>query len=112
MTILLGAADLVLYAAIAVILVLKYRGTKEAGFLWLVMPLVLIPALALPVTLWRHAMTDRWIAGKSVSLLPFTLVEQGRLTPGSLLTLLNFADHVAWGVFALAAVLVLVRRKK
>ncbi len=112
MTILLGAVDLVLYITVAVILILKYCSTREAGLIWLVMPLVLIPALALPVTLWRHAMLDRFIAGKGAVLFPFNWIAEGRLTPGSLLTLLNFADHVAWGVFALAAVLVLIRRKK
>jgi hypothetical protein len=112
MTILLGAVDLVLYIAVAVVLFQNYRRTKEAGFLWLVMPMVLIPALALPVTLWRHAMADRMIAGKGAGLFPFTLVTQGRLTLGTLLTLLNFMDHVVWGVFALVAVLALVRQKK
>jgi len=112
MTIVLGSVDLLLYLAVAAILVRKYRHGKEAGFLWLAVPLALIPAISLPVSLWRHAAADRLIAGKEIGIFPFTLVEQGRFTIGALLTLLNFADHAVWGVFALAAVLVLVRRKE
>jgi hypothetical protein len=111
MTILACMIDAVLYLAIAGVLIQAYRRTKKVGTLWLLPPMALIPAMALPITLWRHTMADRLIAGKTVDVFPFTRVAQGRLTIGSLLTLLNFMDHIGWGVFALAAVLVLVRQK-
>jgi hypothetical protein len=48
----LGATTLVLYLAVAVLLVWKYRRTRNAGFLWLGLPLVLLPLVALPLALW------------------------------------------------------------
>lgn len=103
----LGATTFVLYSAVAVLLVWKYRRTRDAGFLWLGLPLVLLPFIALPMALWLQAGVDRLEFGEQVSVFPFTLVEQRRLTMGSLLTLLNLAQHVVWGVLSLVAILAL-----
>lgn len=104
MTALFGAMDITFYVAIAVLLIRKYRRTRDTGLLWLGLPLAIIPFTALPITSWRHAMADRLAMGQPVNCFPFTLVGQGRFTLGELLTLLNYADHVVWGVFALIAV--------
>ena len=101
----LGATTYVLYAAAAVLLVRKYRRTGDAGFLWLGLPLVVLPFVALPLALWVEAGVDRLVLGQQVSVFPFTLVEQGRITMGGLLTLLNVLQHVVWGAFSLVAVL-------
>lgn len=97
----------VLYLAVAVLLVRKYRRTGNAGFLWLGLPLVLLPFVALPLALWLEAGVDRLALGQQISIFPFTLVEQGRLTMGQLLTRLNLVEHVIWGLLSLLAVLVL-----
>lgn len=103
----LSATTLALYAAVAMTLVWKYRGTRDIGLLWLGLPLVLLPLVALPLAFWLEAGVDRLALGQQVSAFPFTLVEQGRLTLGGFLTLLNVAEHVVWGVLALVAVLAL-----
>lgn len=103
----LGAITFVLYSAVAVLLVWKYRRTRDAGLLWLGLPLVLLPLVALPLALWLQTGVDRLALGQQVNAFPFTLVEQGRLTLGGLLTLLNLVEHVVWGVLSLVAVLVL-----
>ncbi|MBU0714177.1 MAG: hypothetical protein KJ964_02325 [Verrucomicrobia bacterium] len=108
----LGATTFVLYSAVAVLLVWKYRGTRDAGFLWLGLPLVLLPLVALPLALWLQAGVDRLALGQQVSTFPFTLVEQGRLTMGGLLTLLNLMEHVVWGILSLVAVLALNGSRK
>ena len=108
----LGATAFVLYAAVAVLLVWKYRGTRDAGLLWLGLPLVLLPLVALPLALWLQVGVDRLELGQQVSVFPFTLVEQGRLTMGGLLTLLNLVEHVVWGVLSLVAVLALSGGRK
>jgi hypothetical protein len=97
----------VLYFAVAVLLVWKYRGTRDAGLLWLGLPLVLLPLVALPLALWLQAGVDRLALGQQLNTFPFTLVEQGRLTLGALLTLLNVVEHVVWGALSLVAVLAL-----
>jgi len=103
----LGATTFVLYFAVAMRLIWKYRGTRDAGFLWLGLPLVLLPLVALPLALWLQAGIDRLVLGQQVSIFPFTLVEQGRLTMGGLLTLLNLVEHVVWGGLSRVAVLAL-----
>ena len=98
---------LVLYSTVAVLLVWKYRRTRDAGFLWLGLPLVLLPVVALPLALWLQAGVDRLALQQQISAFPFTLVEQGRLTLGGLLTLLNLLQHVVWGVLSLVAIVAL-----
>src|ERR1035437_357676 len=101
----LGVTTFVLYLAVAVLLVWKYRRTRDVGFLWLGLPLVLLPIVALPLALWLQVGVDRLALGQQVSAFPFTLVAQGRLTMGGLLTLLNLVEHVVWGVLSLVAVM-------
>jgi hypothetical protein len=103
----LSVTTFILYSVMAVLLVRKYRRTGEAGFLWLGLPLVVLPFAALPLAFWLQEGVDRLELGEQVSIFPFTLVEQGRLTVGSLLTLLNLVEHVVWGLSALVAVLAL-----
>ena len=107
----LAVVTSVLYCAVAALLVWKYRATREAGFLWLGPPLVLLPLGSLPVALWLQAGVDRLALGQQVSIFPFTLVEQGHLTMGSLLTLLNLVEHLAWGALSLVSVLALLPRR-
>ena len=107
----LGALTSVLYGAVAVLLVWKYRRTGDAGFLLLWLPLVLLPFAALPLALWVQEGVDRLALGTQPGAFPFSLVEQGRLTLGRLLTLLNLLQHVVWGLLSLAAVLALRPRR-
>ena len=107
----LGTTAFILYAVVAVLLFWKYRGTRDAGFLWLGLPLVLLPVIALPLALWLQAGVDRLALGQQVSVFPFTLVEQQRRTLGGLLTLLNLIQHVVWGILSLVAVLALQPRR-
>ena len=102
-----GITTIVLYLTVAVLLIRKHRGTGDAGLLWLGLPLVVLPLLSLPLAFWLQAGVDRLIQGQHVNRFPFTLVEQGRLTMGSLLTGLNVLQHVVWGMLSLAAVLAL-----
>ena len=111
MIVLLSVITSVLYAAVAVLLVRKYRWSGDRGFLWLAVPLVLMPFAALPLALWSQAGVDQLVQGKQASAFPFSLVEQGRLTMGSFLTLLNLLEHVVWGAFALLALVVLKPRR-
>lgn len=101
----LGAITFILYFAVAILLAWKYRGTRDAGFIWLGLPLVLLPLVALPLALWLQAGIDRLVLGQQINIFPFILVEQGRLTMGGFLTLLNLVEHVVWGVLSLIAVL-------
>lgn len=103
----LAAVAFVLYSAAAALLVCKYRRTGDIGFLWLGLPLAVLPLVALPLALWLQIGVDRLLLGEQVSDFPFSLVRQGRLTMGGLLTLLNLLEHLVWGILSLVAILAL-----
>lgn len=103
----LGVVAFILYIAVAILLVRRYRGTGDKGFLLLGLPLVISPLVALPLAMWLQTGVDRLIAGREVNSFPFTLVQQGRLSMGALLTVLNLVQHVIWGISSLMAVYVL-----
>ena len=107
MNVVLGVINVALFISVAVALAYKCRRSGQAGFLWLAVPLVLLPLLGLPIAHWVSASVDRLTAGEVTGVFPFTLVETGRLTLGSLLSMLNGAEHVVWSAFVLAGILLL-----
>lgn len=107
----LGAITLILYLAVAWLLISKYCRTGDVGLILLGLPLVVLPIVSLPLTFWLQAGVDRLSYGEHVRVFPFTLVQQKRLTLGSFLTMVNLVEHVVWGVLALAAVYVLRPRR-
>jgi len=111
MTSVLAVTTFVLYLAVAVLLVRKYGWTGDVGFLWMGLPLVVLPLLALPLAFWLQAGVDRLASGEQDNVFPFTLVAEGRLTLGVFLTLINLLEHVVWGVLALVAVITLRPRR-
>jgi hypothetical protein len=97
-----------LYLAIVAGLVQKYRRTNDQGFLWLglplvVMPLAVMPLLRFPLGHWL----DRLASGRGVGFFPFTLVERGEMTIGSLVALFGSVQHLVSLGFFLIAILML-----
>jgi hypothetical protein len=104
-------AGIVLYLAIIAALVHKYRRTRDQGFLWLGVPLVIWPLLGVPLGyLFQHAV-DKLISGGQVGFFPFTLVEQGKTTVGNLVVVLVSVRQLVWSGLMLAAVLMLRKAK-
>ena len=107
MTACIGGINIALYLYLAFALSKKYRYSKDAGFLWLIVPIVVFPCLAVLITYGKQMAVDRLVAGQPVGVFPFVLVETGRLTLGRLLTRLNFIEHTVWAAFGVTAVLLL-----
>jgi len=107
----LGAINSALFVAVAVALVCKYRESRQSGFLWLVVSLVLFPLLSLPIAHWIKGAVDRLSAGEPNAVFPFSLVESGRMTLGSLLSFWNGASHIVWSGFVLVGILMLGDRR-
>jgi hypothetical protein len=76
-----NVVDVVLSLAIITALVQKYRWTRDQGFRWLTLPLVVMPLLSFPLRHW----VDRLASGRGVGFFPFTLVERGEMSIGSLI---------------------------
>ncbi len=106
----LGSINVVLFVAIAVALIFKYRQSKQAGFLWLLLPLVLFPLLGLPMSAWIESSVEALQAGLPSVMFPFSLVESGTLTLGSLVASLDFLRHAVWSGFILFGILMLYRQ--
>ena len=111
MNIILGAINLALFVAVAVALVYRYRESRQSGFLWLAVPLVLLPLLSLPIAHWIKTSVDRLSASEPNAMFPFSLVESGRMTLGSLLSFWNGASHIVWSGFVLVGILMLGERR-
>jgi len=102
-----NVVGVVLYLAIIVALVQKYRTTSDHGFLWLGLPLVLMPLLRFPIAHWLSGTVDQLAKGEHVGFFPFTLVERGEMTIGSLVTLFASVEHLVWSGLILLAILML-----
>ena len=109
--IVLYLAGVVLYLAIIAVLAHKYRRTRDQGFLWLGVPLVIWPLLNVPLSYWLRFAMDRLASGGRVGFFPFTLVEQGQMTLGSLVSLLASVQQLVWSGLMLAAILMLHKAK-
>ena len=105
----LNAINVALFIGVAFVLVRKYWRSGQPAFLWLVVPLVLLPFLGMPLSHWVGTSMDRLGAGEVTGVFPFTLVETKRLTLGGLLFALNGVEHVVWSTFVLVAVLMFKR---
>lgn len=110
MTTLLAVLNGILFLTVAGVLFQKYRRTRDRGFLWLAIPLVLFPLLGFPLAYALRHVVDRLSAGETIGVYPFTLVESGKMTLGNLVTLLGYFRHAIWSAFVLLGVLMLCRQ--
>ena len=105
MNIVLDAINVGLFVAVSVWLWRMYNDSWQRGFLWLGLPLVLLPFLSLPIARWIKAGVDSLSAGEPNAAFPFSLVESGQLTLGTLIFVWNGLSHIVWSGCVLAALL-------
>ena len=91
---------LTLYLLTALLLILGYTKTKNNGFLWLFLPLVILPIVSIPLSL----LVQTGIDNITIAHFPFTLVTHGKITMGQLITTINLTEHVAWGILSVMAI--------
>lgn len=109
MTAVLGSINLALFVLIAVALALKHRQSGQRGFLWLTIPLALLPLLGVVVANWIEVSVDGLQATRPNVMFPFSLVESGRMSLGRVLSLLNVAQHLVWSTLVLVGILMFGR---
>ncbi len=112
MNTILCAVNAALFIAVTVALVFKYRQSQQSEFIWLAIPLVLLPLLSLPITEWLKVSVDRLSTGDPNVTFPFTLVESGRITLGNLLVFWNGVSHIIWSAFVLVGILMLLQSRR
>jgi hypothetical protein len=107
----LASSALLLHLAIAVILARKFIQTREVGFIWLGGAVVIWPLLSKLLDAGARVLIGRTMSHQWAAFYPFTLVERGQMTLGSLVASLALFQQVIGVGLLLIAVLYLSRTK-
>jgi hypothetical protein len=111
MNILAGVA-LLLHLTIAVVLIGKYRRTRDGAFLWLGAAVVVWPLVSRMLSFGVSAAVDRLASKQPVGFFPFSLVESGQLTLGELVSYLGSLGQLVGVCLLFVAVLYLSRTSR
>ena len=96
---------IVLHLAIATVLVRRYLRTREIGFVWLGVAVVLWPLVTQLLNVGERLLVDRMAKGHVVGFFPFSLVESRQMSIGSLLMSLSVSQSLIGVALLLVAVL-------
>jgi hypothetical protein len=102
--------NVALFIGVTILLMSMYRETRQPGYGLLGVPLVLLPLLSLFIARWIKAAEASLSAGEGAAW-PFSLVESGSMTLGSLLALWNGVSHIIWSAFVLLGLLMLRKQR-
>ena len=107
----LAGLTLLCYIAIVALLVRQYFRTRDIGLIWLAVAVVVWPFMSRMLQTGEKVFVDRLARQQSADLFPFSLVESGQLTIGSLVLLLTYAQQLMGVVLLLVAVFYLSKMK-
>ena len=94
-----------LHLAVAAALVFKFLRTKDFGYIWLGIAVVLWPALSAPLNSKANALITLAGTGKGSTPFPFSLVQHGVTTMGDLFMLFSVSEALVGACLLLIAVL-------
>lgn len=102
---------ILLYVALAVVLVLKWLRTRDTGIAWLGIAVVIWP-LIVRLLVWGETIEARrlWMH-QPVGLFPFSAVERGEVSMGMLFTTLSSLQQLIGVALVLIAVIYLYKGK-
>ena len=106
-----AALAVVLHFVIAIILVRKYERTRDVGFVWLGVAVVIWPLVSLLLEREERSLIDRVVHQRVVGFYPFSLVQHGQMTLGGLVTSLSLVHQLIGICLLLVAVLYLSKTK-
>lgn len=103
----LGTLQLALFIA----LVVRYHQTRDAGFIFLGIGLLPWPLFIRYLSLtWLDPNLDRVIRGEEVGYFPFTLLEQGRISPGYFAMIFSYIYQIVRESLMIIAVVLIARK--
>lgn len=108
-SIILAASILVLNIAVLVALARKYIRTRDIGFVWLGVAVLVWPLTSFLLRQWESVALSGYSHGKALLYYPFSLVERGQMSFGDLILRLNQLDQFVGACLLLVAVLYLSR---
>jgi hypothetical protein len=107
----LAVTAVLLHLAIGVILVRKFIQTRDIGFIWLGGAVVIWPLLSRLLDAGERVLIERTLKHQWTPFYPFTLVERGQITLGSLVASMAMFQQFLGVLLLLIAVLYLSRTK-
>jgi hypothetical protein len=107
----LVALAVVLHLVIATVLVRKYLRTRDIGFVWLGIAVVIWPLVSAILQNGESALVDNLVRGQLVGFYPFSLVERGQMTVGSLVASFGILHQLVEVSLLLVAVVCLYKSK-
>jgi hypothetical protein len=107
----LVALALVLHLVIAIVLVRKYLRTRDVGFVWLGVAVVIWPLVSFLLQHSEGVLVNRIVRGQRVGFYPFSLLERGQMSIGSFIYSLNLLQQLIGVCLLLVAVLYLSKTK-
>lgn len=111
LTMILFSVAIALQLAIVIALVRKYLRTHDAGFIWLGVAVVLWPWVSGLLDHEKRTLFDYILRGHLAGFYPFSLIQRGQITVGSLFTSLSLLQNLIGGGLLLVAVLYLHKTK-
>jgi hypothetical protein len=107
----LVAFGVLLYLVVAVVLVRKYVRTRDVGFVWLGIAVIVWPLVTPLLDAGERVFIDRLTRHQFVSFYPFSMVARGKMTVGSLVASLQMAERLVGVCLLLIAVIYLYKSR-
>lgn len=107
----LATLTLICYIAIVALLTRQYLRMRDPGLIWLAIAVVFWPLMAGMLQAGEKVFIDRLIHHQPVGIFPFSLVEKGQITVGSLMIFFAYAQQLIRVALLLVAVLYLSRMR-
>jgi hypothetical protein len=111
-SIIFGCLVFASYITLIVVLILKYLRTRDAGFVWLGIAVVIWPLLSRLIDRGERIPLSRVLNHHPAGFFPFSLVDRGVMTIGDLLTTLALLRTLIGVSLLLIAVFFLRREKR
>jgi hypothetical protein len=108
----LAGLNLLLFAAIAAVLGWQYKRTRDTGFIWLAVALVIWPIADTGLGQWNGILIDRLAKGEKIGFYPFSLVSKGQITLGSLVAAESYLFQLCKSALILLALTRFYRAKR
>jgi hypothetical protein len=103
----LAATALIFHLAMGVILVRRYMSTREVGFIWLGVAVVIWPLVSRLLDVGERVLISRTVNHPGATLFPFSLVGRGEVTIGELAASLAVFEQLIGICLLMVAVLYL-----
>jgi len=107
----LAGLTAICYIAIVALLTRQYLRMRDPGLIWLAIAVVLWPLMSEMLQAGEKVFIDRLIHQQPVGLFPFSLIESGQITIGSLMLFFAYTQQLVRVVLLLVAVLYLSRMR-